>query len=81
MGDYARMDGAAEKVVTVNGERLTVSPGTLTVADLLDSLGVVPGRVAVEINLVVIDPGQFQATALHGGDRVEIVGFVGGGNG
>ncbi len=50
-----------------------------TVGALLASLGIRPGRVAVEVNGAIIDPALFETAALHENDRVEIVSFVGGG--
>jgi thiamine biosynthesis protein ThiS len=64
--------------VTVNGE-LQDLPAPLTVAELLGRLGIGAGRVAVEINEEVVPRGTYDARRLAGGDRVEIVHFVGGG--
>lgn len=50
-------------------------------ADLLAEHGIARERVAVEVNLVVIDRNAFERTTLHDGDRVEVVSFVGGGYG
>jgi thiazole synthase len=66
--------------VMVNGTAAAVEPGT-TVTQLLNQLGIIPDRVAVEINLAVIDRGAFDETRIQEGDRVEIVSFVGGGHG
>jgi thiamine biosynthesis protein ThiS len=44
-------------------------------------MGTLAGRVAVEINLAVIERDAFGRTSLQEGDRVEIVSFVGGGHG
>lgn len=66
--------------VVVNGETSTVIRGT-TISQLLGQLGVPTGRVAVELNLSVIDQSRFDQLALDQGDRVEIVSFVGGGHG
>ena len=63
--------------VYVNGERRTVATGT-TVADLLASLDL-RGRVAVERNREVVPRAEHASAALRPGDRLEIVGFVGGG--
>ncbi|MBI2370847.1 MAG: sulfur carrier protein ThiS [Deltaproteobacteria bacterium] len=62
----------------VNGESLELN-GIVTVRDLLHSLKLQPGRVAVEVNLEVIPKDRYETTALHEGDEVEIVSFVGGG--
>lgn len=75
------MSSADDEVrVLVNGAASTVARGT-TVGQLLAQLGVAAARVAVEVNLSVIDRGRYEQQALAEGDHVEIVSFVGGGNG
>lgn len=66
--------------LTVNGEPRPVAEGT-TVAQLLEQLRVVPERVVVEVNVQVIQRDRRAATLLRAGDVVEIVQFVGGGQG
>ncbi len=66
--------------LTVNGESRQLVDGT-TVARLLEQLRVVPERVVVEVNVQVIKRDQRAATVLRAGDAVEIVQFVGGGQG
>src|SRR5262245_8194000 len=55
-------------------------PGDLTVATLVERLGMKPDRVAVELNLEIVPRSNWQATALKDGDRLEVVHFVGGGS-
>lgn len=64
--------------VTVNGEAGEVPPGT-TLAGLLERLGLDPRAVVVEHNRRIVRRDGLAATALAGGDAVEIVHFVGGG--
>jgi sulfur carrier protein len=64
--------------VIVNGEPRDLEPGA-TVADLVATLGLGPRRVAVELNRAVVPRAEYGATALHAGDAVEIIHFVGGG--
>lgn len=64
--------------IVINGERREIPDG-LTVAGLLEHLGVDRSRVAVEVNLSVVRRADHAAHALAPGDRVEIVAFVGGG--
>ncbi len=64
--------------IQVNGQGQNTRPGT-TVADLLRTLDIRPERVAVEVNLRVLDRADFERHALNDGDRVEILGFIGGG--
>lgn len=54
-------------------------PDPLTVADLLAHLRTDPRRVAVEVNGDVAPREDHAARLLSDGDRVEIVGPVGGG--
>jgi thiamine biosynthesis protein ThiS len=63
----------------INGEdREFNSP--LSLAALLDSLGMKAGRVAVELNRDIVPRERWLETALAEGDRLEIVHFVGGGS-
>ena len=64
--------------VVVNGEPRRVPQG-LDVLRLLDHLGIDASRVAVELNRAIVRKGDWQATAVSEGARVEIVWFVGGG--
>jgi sulfur carrier protein len=64
--------------VIVNDEPRVVDAGA-TVADLVASLGLGPRRIAVEVNRAVVPRADYGATALHDGDAVEIIHFVGGG--
>ena len=65
-------------IVQVNGEKKEIKEG-LSVALLLEELGVRPGRVVVELNRAVLAREAHGATVLKAGDTVEIVHFVGGG--
>jgi thiamine biosynthesis protein ThiS len=51
-----------------------------TLADLVDSLELKGDRVAIEQNGLIVARPLWGATPLSGGDRMEIVHFVGGGN-
>lgn len=64
-------------MVIVNGESTDASGKT--VSEYLKSAGYQAARVAVEINLQIIPKVKFEETVLRDGDKVEIVGFVGGG--
>jgi sulfur carrier protein len=64
--------------LTINGETVdNIKAGT--VSELLGELKIVPGRVAVEVNLSVIKKAEHETYRLKDGDIVEIVSFVGGG--
>ena len=64
--------------ITVNGERKDIRPGT-TVAELISELGLGDRRVAVERNRDVVPRARHGHVVLAGGDRLELVAFVGGG--
>jgi thiamine biosynthesis protein ThiS len=64
--------------VTLNGEPRNLRDG-LTVAELVDDLGLRARRIAVEINLDVLPRDIYAERALCDGDVVEIVHFIGGG--
>lgn len=64
--------------IWLNGEEREFSEG-LTVGELLDALGVVRARVAVEVNRKVVRRAEHPSHRLQPGDRVEVVHFVGGG--
>jgi len=64
--------------IVVNGERRTVREGT-TVRTLLQDLSLPETRVAVERNRSIVRKPDFGSTEIEGGDRIEIVTFVGGG--
>jgi len=65
--------------IQVNGEARDWRSGA-TVADLLRELEVKAERVAVELNLEILDRTAFAQRPLQDGDRVEILGFIGGGS-
>jgi thiamine biosynthesis protein ThiS len=49
------------------------------VSSLLSDLGIPAERVAVELNLKIVDRQAFTGTSLCDGDRLEVIGFIGGG--
>ncbi|MBM4122264.1 MAG: sulfur carrier protein ThiS [Nitrospira sp.] len=65
--------------IQVNGEARTARSG-ITVADLLREIEVKPDRVAVELNLEILDRQEFDRRNLSEGDRIEIISFIGGGS-
>jgi sulfur carrier protein len=64
--------------ILLNGEQSETRDG-ITVAGLLDSLGIAGERVAVEVNLDIVPRTRHAERVINEGDRVEIVQFVGGG--
>jgi sulfur carrier protein len=67
----------------INGKEGTFSApsgdGSLTVAALVETLGMKADRVAVELNLDIVPRARWVETQLNEGDRLEVVHFVGGG--
>ena len=63
--------------LTINGETRSFEI-PLTLAALIEKLGLKPDRVAVEHNLALVQRPLWESIALKDGDRLEIVQFVGG---
>jgi sulfur carrier protein len=63
--------------ITVNGEEQQIEPKT--VLGYIVGIGIDPRRVAVELNLDILEKGEYATTMLNEGDALEIVHFVGGG--
>jgi len=64
--------------IQVNGEPRQVRE-EINVTGLLQDLQLNVERVAVEINLEILDRRDFDARMLQEGDRIEIMSFIGGG--
>ncbi len=64
--------------IQVNGEPRQVCE-EINVTDLLRDLQLNVERVAVEVNLEILDRRDFDAKTLQEGDRIEILSFIGGG--
>lgn len=68
----------ATMTVSVNGEAVTLAPGT-TLDVLVASLTTAPSGVAAALNETVVPRGQWPAATLADGDRVEVLTAVQGG--
>jgi sulfur carrier protein len=64
--------------LVINGVSRPVPDG-LTVASLIDHLGMKSDRVAVELNREIVPRNRWNDTSLGENDCLEIVHFVGGG--
>ena len=64
--------------IVLNGVRRE-APAGVSVLALLETIGLAPGRVAVEINGRIARREDFARERLRDDDRVEVVEFVGGG--
>jgi sulfur carrier protein len=65
--------------LTVNGNPRTFDPAVRTVAELVRALALEGKRIAVEKNGVIVPKSRHADTAIAEGDKLEIVGAVGGG--
>ena len=65
-------------MIRLNG-RDHVAAGGSTVMALIETMGLQPGRVAVELNGRVVARLEYPRAVLREGDNVEVVHFVGGG--
>lgn len=64
--------------IQLNGEARTLTPD-LTVAELVESLGLAGRRIAVEVNEEIVPKSEHGEIRLAEGDRVEVVHAIGGG--
>jgi thiazole synthase len=64
--------------IRVNGEHRRV-PSGVSIAAMLNEIGVDPANVAVERNLEIVPRSTFGEVPVEDGDDYEIVHFVGGG--
>ncbi len=64
--------------ISVNGETQSFD-GPLSVADLLNHLGLPQQKIAIEHNLEIVPKSSYETHMLAAGDRIEIVHFIGGG--
>jgi len=65
--------------LTINGKPRSFDAATFTVAELVQHLELTGKRLAIERNGDIVPRSQFDVTALADGDKLEIVGAVGGG--
>ncbi|MBT4739554.1 MAG: sulfur carrier protein ThiS [Rhodospirillaceae bacterium] len=66
--------------IIVNGESKDILEA-VSVETLLANLGVDSKKVAVERNLEIVPKTRFESTLIEDGDRLEVVHFIGGGDG
>jgi sulfur carrier protein len=65
--------------LTVNGTARAFERLPATLADLVHVLGLEGKRIAIEKNGEIVPRSQYADTPVTDGDRLEIVGAVGGG--
>ena len=65
--------------LSLNGVQTEVALESGTIADLVAVLGLAGKRIAIEKNGEIVSRSRYAATPIARGDRLEIVGAVGGG--
>ncbi len=66
-------------LITINGKSRSFETVNLSVAELVQQLELTGKRLAIERNGEIVPRSQFDVTQLADGDKLEIVGAVGGG--
>ena len=64
--------------LVINGDEKRVEDG-LSLAELLESIGIAPNKVAVERNREIVPKSTYNDVMIESGDQLEIVHFIGGG--
>ena len=65
--------------ISINGNTKQFDGENMTISDLIVTLNLVGKRLAIEKNSEIVPRSQFDAAILNDGDKLEIVGAVGGG--
>ncbi|NOT14621.1 MAG: sulfur carrier protein ThiS [Methylotenera sp.] len=65
--------------ILINGKPRSFEVTQFSVATLVETLDLVGKRLAIECNGEIVPRSQFESTLLIDGDKLEIVGAVGGG--
>ena len=65
--------------IIINGKPRSFDTVQLNFAELVARLELTGKRLAIECNGEIVPRSQFETTAVHDGDKLEIVGAVGGG--
>ena len=78
MSENQALSGASSVEIQLNGENHAIA-AQMSLASLIESLGLDQRKVAVERNLEIVPRSTYAETLLGQGDRLEIVHFVGGG--
>ena len=64
--------------ITLNGKQMTVNL-KYSLKNLIDKLKLPIKKVAIELNREIVNKKRIAKIILKGGDRIEIVNFIGGG--
>ena len=65
--------------ITINGNAREFEATISTLSDLVEKLGLTGKRLAIERNGEIVPKSTFAEVPLQNGDKLEIVGAVGGG--
>jgi sulfur carrier protein len=65
--------------LTINGKARSFDLVQMNITQLVEQLALIGKRLAIELNGEIVPRSQFEATKLSDGDKLEIVGAVGGG--
>lgn len=65
--------------IKVNGAWTAIAESSPSVAGLVEVLALTGKRIAVEVNGEIVPKSRYAQTLLSDGDRIEVVGAVGGG--
>jgi sulfur carrier protein len=65
--------------ILINGNARQFTASSMTISDLVKELNVAGKRIAIECNGEIIPRSLFAEVAIKEGDKLEIVGAVGGG--
>jgi sulfur carrier protein len=65
--------------ILINGNARQFSAFSMTIADLVKELNVAGKRIAIECNGEIVPRSLFTEVVIKEGDKLEIVGAVGGG--
>lgn len=64
--------------ITLNGQPRAIT-ADMRLEDLVRELKLDTRQIAIERNLAIVPRSAYSATLIADGDRIEIVGFIGGG--
>ena len=64
--------------ITVNGKQMQIIP-KFTLNSLITKLKIPLNKIAIELNMKIIDKKNISRIQLKKGDKIEIVHFIGGG--
>ena len=65
--------------ISINGNDKNFDVETMSISTLLEHMNLVGKRIAIERNGEIVPRSQFASVMLQQGDKLEIVGAVGGG--